>query len=210
MVHLSTHAECLTERGGTNRSNHELLDIHVGVRVRTTVEDVHHRNGKHVSVRATHVAEEGEVGRIGCRLRHGERDAEDGVRAKLALVVGAVQVDHDLVDETLLGGVEANDLGGDFVDDGVNRLLHTLAQVTALVAVTTLDGLEGTGRCTGRDCRACERTVLERDLDLDGGVAARVKNLAGANGLNAGHVAPYVVPLVRAFMGIYSPVSLSM
>src|SRR5690606_5938439 len=120
-------------------------------------------------------------------LRDRERDAQDRVRAELALVGRAVEVDEDLVDVALLGHVEADELGGDVVLHGLDRAFDTLAEGPRGVAVATLDGLEGTGRRARGDCCASERAVVERDLDLDGRVAARVEDLAGAYGLDAGH-----------------------
>ena len=80
--------------------------------MRAAVEDVHHRHRQHVRVRAAEVAEQRQVGGLGGGLGDGQRDAEDGVGAERALVGGAVQVDHRLVDQPLLGGVEADQLAG--------------------------------------------------------------------------------------------------
>src|SRR5690606_26742876 len=110
-----------------------------------------------------------------------------GVGADVALVRRPVEVDEELVDEALLGGLVADDLRGDVVDDGVDGLLDTLAEVAARVAVAALDRLEGTGGGTRGDGRASDRAVVEGDLDLDGGVASGVEDLAGADGLDAGH-----------------------
>ena len=187
MVDLDAGAQRLAVRGRTDGGDHELLDVDVGVGVRPTVEDVHHRDRQHVRVRAAEVAEERQVGRVGGGLGHGERDAEDRVGAELALVGGAVEVDQRGVDQALLGGLEADELGGDLVDDGVDGLLDALAQVAGGVAVTALDGLERAGRGARGDGGAGDGAVVEGDLDLDSGVAARVQDLAGADGLDAGH-----------------------
>ena len=56
---------------------------------------------------------------------------------------GPVELEHGLVDDALLGGVEAHDLGGDVVDDRVDGLLDALAQV-ARTAVAALH------RCNSR------------------------------------------------------------
>jgi hypothetical protein len=57
-------------------------------------------------------------------LADGHGDAEDGVGAQLALVLRAVQLEHDLVDLLLLDGVEAHahQLRGDDVVHVVHRL----------------------------------------------------------------------------------------
>ena len=59
-------------------------------------------------------------------LADGHGDAEDGVGAQLALVLGAVQLEHDLVDLLLLNGVQAvlHQLRGDDVVHVVHRLCH--------------------------------------------------------------------------------------
>lgn len=106
----------------------------------------------------------------------------------LALVGGAVQVEEGLVDDALLGRVDPEHLGGDGVDHRVDGVLHALALVPAVVAVAALDGLEGSGGGAGGNGGPGDGAVLQGDLDLHGGVAARVKDLAGANGLDAGHV----------------------
>ena len=95
--------------------------------------------------------------------------------------------EHLGVDQALLAGLEADQLGPELVEDRVDGLLHALAEVAVLVAVTALDGLEGPGRGAAGDRRTRERAVVEGDLDLDGGVAARVEDLAGAYGIDGGH-----------------------
>ena len=81
MIHLGALAQCLAEGGSADRGDHELLDVDAGVGMRTAVEDVHHRDGQHVGVRAADVAEERQAGRLSSSLGNGERDTEDRVRA---------------------------------------------------------------------------------------------------------------------------------
>src|SRR5687768_13070812 len=78
-------------------------------------------------------------------------------------------------------------LGPDLVEDREDRLLHALAAVALAVAVAQLHGLEGPGARAARDCSPGDRAVVERHLDLDSGVAARVEDLAGADGVDARH-----------------------
>ena len=146
---------------------------------------------------STDVAVERQIGRAGRRVRDGERDAEDRVGADLGLVVGAVQVEHRLVDQPLLAGVVAQQLRAELVEHAEDGLGHALAAVTALVPVTQLDGLEGAGGGARRHCRATFRTVVQDDLDLYRGVAAGVEDLAGTDELNTCHVELPSVPAGR-------------
>ena len=151
------------------------------------VEDVHHRHGQDVGVRAADVAEQRQVGRVGSGPRDGERDAEDRVGAELLLVGAAVDGEHLGVDEPLLARLEAEQLRAELLDDRVDGLLDTLAEVAALVAVAPLDRLERPGGRAAGHGGPRERAVVEGDLDLNRGVAARVEDLAGAYCLDAGH-----------------------
>ena len=110
----------------------------------------------------------------------------------------AVQVDHGLVDVALIVSFLADELGSDLLDDGVNGVLDALAEVAALVAVTTLDRLEGARRGTRRDSRALVGAVVEEHDGLDRGVAARVKDLASADAFNGCHRTLRYTWLIRA------------
>ena len=110
--------------------------------------------GSRCAFGAAEVAEQRQVGRVGGGLGDRERDAEDRVGAQLALVRRAVEVDQGLVDEALLAGLEADELGADRVEHRVDGLEHALAAV-ALAAVAQLDRLEGAGgRAGGTAARA--------------------------------------------------------
>ncbi|SHT23217.1 Uncharacterised protein [Mycobacteroides abscessus subsp. abscessus] len=79
VVDLGAPPQGLLEARGTDRRHHELLHIHPGISMRATVEDVHHRHRQDVCVRPAQVAEQGQPGRIGSGLGHGQRDTQDGV-----------------------------------------------------------------------------------------------------------------------------------
>jgi hypothetical protein len=156
------------------------------------VEDVHHRHRQDVGVGAAEVAEQRQARGVRGGLGHGQRDAEDGVGAELALVVGAVERQHLGVDEPLLAGLEAEQLRADLVEHGVDRVLDALAQVAALVAVAQLQRLVGAGGGPGGHRGTGDGAVVQTDLDLDGRIAARVEDLAGYEAFNGGHVCSLV------------------
>ena len=154
--------------------------------MRAAVDDVHHRHREQVRVGTADVAVERQAGRVGRGAGDGERDAEDRVGAQLGLVGGAVGVEHGLVDQPLVVGVEALDRGAEGLDDRVHRGLHALAEI-AVAAVAQLDRLERAGGRAAGDRRSGEGPVVEEHLDLDGGVAARVEDLAGADSFDGCH-----------------------
>ena len=110
-----------------------------------------------------------------------EADGEQGVGAEARLVLGAVHLDHQAVDVALRGGVDADELGSEAIVDVGHGVEHALAEVGALVAVTQLAGLVDAGRGTRGDRGAAFSAVIQADVDFDGGIAARVDDLAGAD-----------------------------
>jgi hypothetical protein len=145
-----------------------------------------------VGVRAAQVLVQRQVSGGCCGVGNGQGDAEDGVGAQLSLVGSAVQVDHGLVDAALVSGVKAGQGRCDLVDDGVNGLLDTLAEVAALVAVAQFNGFVLAGGSTGRNGSAADLAVREENFNFDRGVATRIEDLAGVDGIDKRHgFAPY-------------------
>jgi hypothetical protein len=66
----------------------------------------------------------------------------------------------------------------DFAVDGINRLLHTLAEIARLVAVAQLNRFMRASRSAGRHRRTANGTVFQHDIDFDRGIAAAVENFA--------------------------------
>src|SRR5918994_420524 len=138
-------------------------------------------------IRSADVAVERQVRGVGCRMGHRQRDAEDRVGAELAFVVGAVEVQHGLVHQPLLAGLVAHQLRSELVDHPQHGFANTFAAVPA-VDVAQLNRLERSRGCAGGHRGAALGSVVEDDLHLDGGVAARVEDLAGADELDTGHL----------------------
>ncbi len=119
-------------------------------------------------------------------MRDGQGDAEDRVGTELGLVRGSVELKHREIDDPLLIRVVAEDFFADDVEYVLDRCQDSLA-AEALATVTQLDGFESTRRGAGGDDGAAGCARVEDNLDLDGGVAARVEDFAGVDELNSCH-----------------------
>ncbi len=151
------------------------------------VDDVHHRHRQDMRRDAADIAIQRQRARIRRRLGDREADAEDRVGAEPALVLGAVELDHHLVDLALVLGFEAHHRVGDLAVDAVDRILDALPAPAALVAVAFFDGFVRAGRGARRHRGAAEAAVLEHDIDFDGRIAATVEDRAGMNVDDCGH-----------------------
>ena len=121
VVGLGAPPQRLGEAGRPERHDHELLEVDVVVGVGAAVEHVHHRRRQHVGVGAADVAEQRQAPLVGRGVGDGEGHAEDGVGAEAGLVVGAVEIEQDLVDAALVGGLEAEEGVGDLAVDVCRR-----------------------------------------------------------------------------------------
>ena len=178
VVDLGAPAQCLGEGGSADGHDHELLEVNVVVGMGAAVQDIHHGGGQLVGVHATDVLVQGKLGGFRCSASGCQGGAQNGVGAELALVVGAVGLDHLVVDSALIVGLKANQHVGDFLVNVGNGLQRALAQITLGIAIAKLDGLECARRSAGRNHSAANGTIVQRDLDLDRGITARIQNLA--------------------------------
>ena len=94
------------------------------------------------------------------------------------------------VDQALVGGVHALELGRDHGFDVVHGLQHALAQEVALVAVAEFHGLMLAGGSARRHDGAAQSAAFQNHVCFHGRIAARVKHFAGANGNNLSHIGP--------------------
>ena len=150
------------------------------------VEHVHHRHRQEVRLLAAQVAPQrlAELGRASAGDR--ERHAEDRVRTEPGLGVGPVELDEGAVKPLLVAGLPAANGIGDLAVDVLHGTQDALA-TERLTAVTQLDGLVLAGRRPGRDRGATKRAGLETHVDLNGGVAATVEDLAGMDVRDRAH-----------------------
>ena len=176
VVDLGAPAQRLGERLGAHRHDHELLEVDVVVGMHAAVEDVHHRRGQDMAVHAANILVQRKTGGLGSGLGAGQGHAQDGVSAQSALVVRAVQLQHHVVDGALIVGLEADERIGDLVIHMANGIQRALAQITLLVAVAQLHGLERARGRAGGNGRTTEGTILQHNFHLDRGVAARVQD----------------------------------
>jgi len=98
--------------------------------------------------------------------------------AKRRFIVGAIQLEHGLVDADLVGDVEAIERGGDALLDVLDRVAYPLAAEPRLVVVAKLHRLVLAGAGAAGYRRAPHRAGGEYDVGFDGRVAAAVENLA--------------------------------
>ena len=145
------------------------------------VQDVHHGDGQAVAVYAAEEAVEGHVQRSGSSAAGSDGNGQNGVCAQLGFVLGAVGVDHSLVDGVDVGSIHADDGISDDSVDVLHSFGDALAQITALVAVAQLQRFELAGGCAGRCAAPGHGAVGEGDLSLNSGVAAGVQDLTALN-----------------------------
>jgi hypothetical protein len=170
-----------------DRHHHEFLDVDRVVGVGAAVDDVHHRHRERARVDAADVAVQRDAQVLRRGLGAGEADGQQRVSAEARLVGRAVQLDHDLVDLDLVGGVEAREGVEDLALHVAHSLGHALAAVAGLVAVAQLHRLVRAGGGAGGHGGAADRAAVQHHLRFHRGVAAAVQDFAGDDVDDGGH-----------------------
>ena len=187
MEYLDADAEAVGEAVRADRHDHELLEVHVVSGMGAAVQDVHHRHGEDVHHRTAEVAIQRQPRILGRGARHGEGDGEDGVRSQVALVRGAVEIEHRVVDRDLVFPGHALEPRADRLVDMLHGLEDALAREALLVPVAQLHGLVLPGGRPTRDGRPAGRAARQGDVGLDRRVAPAVEDFARVNGNDRAH-----------------------
>ena len=157
------------------------------------IENVHHGDGKEIAGLVRGVVGKIFVKRLferhGRGASSGHGDGKDGVGTKPGFGGRAIQGDQCVIEGTLVNCVRAGDRFGDLGIDVGDGFEDACAEVFRLIAIAEFQGFVfASGSARGND-GAAESAGLEQDFGLDGGIAARVKDLAGVNaGDFSGHV----------------------
>ncbi len=186
---LGAGAERLPEGARPHRHDHELLEVHLVVRMRAAVQHVHHRHREHVRGLAAQIAPEREPDLCRGGLRGRQRHPEDCVRSQPRLVRRAVELDHRAVHGRLIGCVEPVHAVGDLALHVVHCAANALA-VPGRAAVAQLHRLELPGRGARGHRGTPRRAGGEHHIHLDRGIPATVHDLPPVHRLNLAHLPP--------------------
>jgi hypothetical protein len=115
-------------------------------------------------------------------LCDGHGHTENGVRAELLLVLGAIKLVQESIDGGLVLDIDRllDEGGRNDVVDVANGLGHTLTTPLGLVSIAELAGLVGASGRAGGDNGAVQ-AGLGDNVDLDGRVATRVVDGTGVD-----------------------------
>ena len=158
--------------------------------MRAAVQHVQHRRGQYARIHATEIAIQRNLQRLRSGPRRSQRNRKNGIRTQLALVGGAVERDHRLINQPLIRGIHPLEFRGNHGFDVGHGLQHAFAHVMALVAVAQFHGLMLAGGSARRHNGAAQCTALQNYVCFHGGVSARIQNLARPNRNNLSHISP--------------------
>src|SRR5690554_4495583 len=188
---LGAYTQSLCKALHSNRLNHELLDVHDVIRVLTTVQDVHHRyrHGEFAgsAVDISNVRIQRLLQRNSSRLGRCKGDCQNSVGAQVGLVLGAVQIQHNLVQTTLIRRIFTDQCITNLAVYRINRFQDALTQITRSITITQLQCLAGTSGSTGRCTSSSDGAVFKDNVGFYGRITAGIQNLTGFDVGNLGH-----------------------
>ncbi len=121
-----------------------------------------------------------------CRRK---RYGQNGVCPDHGFIFGIVDMAHDLVDEVLFGGVDADNFGRNDFFDRFYGFLDAFSAKTAQVFVAHFDGLVDADRSPRRHAGAGAYAVGQTDFDFDRRDAAGVEYFSRKNFNDFSHFA---------------------
>ncbi len=136
------------------------------------------RNRQQVRADAAQVAIERRHLRLRGGARRGHGDRQNRVRAQLGLVGRSVQLDHLAIDVGLLFRFHAGYGRSNLLVDILNGLARSFAQVALGIAVAQLHRFMLAGGSARGYRGAAHGAIREMHVGFDGGIAARIQNLA--------------------------------
>ena len=184
VIYFRAPAQSFAKTWGTGRHNHKFLCINGIGCVRTTVQNIHHRNRQGVSANTAQIAVQRGVQclcRCFCR-RQGY--GQNRIGTELRLVFRAVRFDHRLVDSIGIGSIHSHQQVANLVVHVRNRLGYALSAIPALIAVSQLQRFELTGGCAARASRSAHGSVYQMHLCLHCRISSGVNNLSSNDFFN--------------------------
>src|SRR5690606_20636194 len=181
MENLCSPAQCFGERRRTSRHNHKLLECNRCIRVRSTIDDIHHRDRQSIGIHSADVTVKWLAALLRCSFCDSQGNAQDSVSTKFTFVLRTIQFKHNLIDGILFEHVYALQCFSNNRIDIFYCLQNALTQVYAFVAVAQFNCLVSACRSTRRNSCTTYKTVLGSNINFNSWVSARVQNLARMN-----------------------------
>src|SRR5262245_9823415 len=153
----------------------------------TAIDNIHHWHRERARRGAPDIAIKRDIPGRSRGFGNCQRDAKDSVGAQPTFVWCAVESNQRFVYLGLGLAVYAAKRIVDLAVNGIYGPTHALDPKSRLVTVAQLNCLMCAGGRARRYGSPASRTVLQGHLDLDGRIAAAIKNFAADNIRNGGH-----------------------
>ena len=150
-----------------------------------TVQDVHHWDRQNPGRVAAEITEEGDFACGRGRVRGRKRHAQERVGPQVLFVRSAIERDDLFIDLRLFERIVAGQRGSDHIGHAAHCFGDAFAPEAFLVTIAQFPSFMLAGAGATRDGRASHRTTLQMHIDFDGGIAARIQNLACVDSCDA-------------------------
>ena len=150
--HFGTHTYGFFQGFRANWLNHEFLNVDVVVSVLAAVDDVHHRNWHGVfawgAVQFSDVSVQWQTFSSSCCFGVSQGYSQNGVCTEVRFVFSTVQIDHDLVDASLIFSIFTQQSLSDWAVYRTNSFQYAFTHEARFVAITQFQCFAGTSRST--------------------------------------------------------------
>ena len=143
--YFGSHTQTFTETLCAYRADHKFLKCNRSIGVRATIDNVHHRNRQHISIRSADITVKRLVQIIGGSFSYGKRNTQHGIGSQLRLRLCSVQSDQFMVDLTLVQSTHTDNCWCNNLVHIIYGFQNTFAAITFFIAITKFDCFVFTG-----------------------------------------------------------------
>mmetsp|Transcript_14404 Transcript_14404/g.21151 ORF Transcript_14404/g.21151 Transcript_14404/m.21151 type:complete len:454 (+) Transcript_14404:73-1434(+) len=187
VVYLTSNLHGFFKSLGSSGDDEILLESKFVTSVTSSVDDIEawHWKGEllfFISGKVSVVLVERNVLGSSSSLGDSERYSKNGISTKAGLVGGSIELNHGVVNGTLISGIKSNDGRSKDRIDVLNGLENSLSEVS-ISSISQLVCLVGTGGCS-RGNRGTEDSTTGRNFNLYGGVTSGIEDFTSQNSSN--------------------------
>ena len=113
MENFCSFSKRMRERICLHWHNHKLLERDRSIRVRTSIDDIHHRNRQSIGIYTAHIFIKRHSKVRRCGSCHCQRNPKNSISPEFSFIFSSISLYHDLVDEVLLSDRKPNDFRSD-------------------------------------------------------------------------------------------------
>ena len=167
MKNFGTHSDCITKSRSTNRHNHKFLKIDRIIGMRTTIDNIHHRNRQSVGINTTHITIKILTGFLSSSISHSQRNTQNSIGTQIRFIRSSIQFNHSVINRNLIGNIHTFQFFINCFINILNSFQHTFTKIQRFIIISKLTSFVNTCRSPRRNSRTSNNTIISNYFNFN-------------------------------------------